>query len=119
MVLDAPLLEVVVLHPRDAMEADEGGADRLFLVAEVGRGGLSPTPAVVSSVCRESDLPVLMLTARTTEDDLLLGLDLGADDYLTKPYSPRELAARVRTLLRRTKPANPTNPDSTLRVPAG
>jgi len=58
-------------------------------------------------VCRilrtESDLPVLMLTARTSEDDLLLGLDLGADDYLTKPYSPRELAARVRTLLRRAK----------------
>ncbi|WP_370944093.1 response regulator transcription factor [Amycolatopsis sp. cg5] len=58
-------------------------------------------------VCRtlraESDVPVLMLTARSTEDDLLLGLDLGADDYMTKPYSPRELMARVRTLLRRTK----------------
>ncbi|MEW9531046.1 response regulator transcription factor [Microbispora sp. NPDC049125] len=58
-------------------------------------------------VCRilraESDLPVLMLTARTTEDDLLLGLDLGADDYMTKPYSPRELMARIRTLLRRTQ----------------
>ncbi|TDD90451.1 response regulator transcription factor [Actinomadura darangshiensis] len=56
-------------------------------------------------VCRglraESDVPVLMLTARSTEDDLLLGLDLGADDYVTKPYSPRELMARVRTLLRR------------------
>jgi DNA-binding response OmpR family regulator len=51
---------------------------------------------------RESDLPVLMLTARTAEEDLLLGLDLGADDYLTKPYSPRELMARVRGLLRRT-----------------
>ncbi|MFE5481638.1 response regulator transcription factor [Streptomyces sp. NPDC056527] len=48
------------------------------------------------------ELPVLMLTARSTEDDLLLGLDLGADDYMTKPYSPRELMARVRTLLRRT-----------------
>ncbi|MFE2374128.1 response regulator transcription factor [Streptomyces sp. NPDC059398] len=47
------------------------------------------------------ELPVLMLTARSTEDDLLLGLDLGADDYMTKPYSPRELMARVRTLLRR------------------
>ncbi|WP_435204414.1 response regulator transcription factor [Micromonospora sp. bgisy143] len=52
---------------------------------------------------RESDLPVLMLTARATEDDLLLGLDLGADDYMTKPYSPRELVARVRTLLRRSQ----------------
>lgn len=46
-------------------------------------------------------LPVLMLTARSTEDDLLLGLDLGADDYLTKPFSPRELMARIRSLLRR------------------
>jgi len=60
---------------------------------------------------RDSDLPVLMLTARSTEDDLLLGLDLGADDYLTKPYSPRELAARIRTLLRRTRPAaRPADP---------
>jgi DNA-binding response OmpR family regulator len=56
-------------------------------------------------VCRilrsESDIPILLLTARTTEDDMLLGLDVGADDYITKPYSPRELAARVRALLRR------------------
>jgi DNA-binding response OmpR family regulator len=56
-------------------------------------------------VCRilrsESDVPILLLTARSTEDDILLGLDLGADDYITKPYSPRQLTARVRTLLRR------------------
>ncbi|MFH8801864.1 response regulator [Streptomyces sp. NPDC017936] len=51
---------------------------------------------------RDDDVPVLMLTARATEDDLLLGLELGADDYLTEPYSPRELTARVRTVLRRT-----------------
>ncbi|GAB7048346.1 response regulator transcription factor [Catenuloplanes indicus] len=50
---------------------------------------------------RESAVPVLMLTARTSEDDLLTGLDSGADDYLTKPYRPRELLARIRTLLRR------------------
>ncbi|MET7454649.1 response regulator transcription factor [Streptomyces sp. NPDC005574] len=56
-------------------------------------------------VCRalrgDDDIPVLMLTARSTEDDVLLGLELGADDYMTKPYSPRELMARIRTVLRR------------------
>ncbi|MEM8925748.1 MAG: response regulator transcription factor [Actinomycetota bacterium] len=56
-------------------------------------------------VCRvlryESDIPIIMLTARSTEDDMLLGLDIGADDYITKPFSPRELVARVRALLRR------------------
>ncbi|MFJ4965205.1 response regulator transcription factor [Streptomyces sp. NPDC088729] len=65
------------------------------------------------------ELPVLMLTARTTEDDLLLGLDLGADDYMTKPYSPRELMARVRTLLRRARrpgAAAPADDGPVLRV---
>lgn len=56
-------------------------------------------------VCRvlraESRVPIIMLTARTTEEDKLLGLDLGADDYVTKPFSPRELLARVRAVLRR------------------
>ena len=56
-------------------------------------------------VCRtlraESDVPIIMLTARTTEQDRLTGLGLGADDYVTKPFSPRELAARVRVVLRR------------------
>ncbi|MGH2862952.1 MAG: response regulator [Solirubrobacteraceae bacterium] len=56
-------------------------------------------------VCRvlkgESDVPILMLTARSTQDDIVLGLDLGADDYVTKPFGPRELMARVRKVLRR------------------
>ena len=56
-------------------------------------------------VCRtlrdESDVPIIMLTARTTDQDKLTGLGLGADDYVTKPFSPRELAARVRAVLRR------------------
>ncbi|HEX6557505.1 MAG TPA: response regulator transcription factor [Ktedonobacteraceae bacterium] len=50
----------------------------------------------------ESNVPVIMLTARATEDDKLLGLNLGVDDYLTKPFSLRELVARVRVVLRRT-----------------
>ncbi|MGA4850373.1 response regulator transcription factor [Streptomyces sp. G5(2025)] len=61
-------------------------------------------------------LPILMLTARSTEDDLLAGLDLGADDYLTKPYSPRELMARVRTLLRRAAGVHAPLPDAGRRV---
>ena len=57
-------------------------------------------------VCRrlraaDSDLPILMLTARTDETDKVMGLELGADDYLTKPFSVRELLARVRSILRR------------------
>ncbi|HHE41859.1 MAG TPA: response regulator transcription factor [Dehalococcoidia bacterium] len=50
---------------------------------------------------QESDVPIIMLTARTTDEDKLKGLDTGADDYVTKPFSPRELAARVRAVLRR------------------
>ncbi len=56
-------------------------------------------------ICRtlraESDVPIIMLTAKTTEEDRLIGLGLGADDYVSKPFSPRELAARVRAVLRR------------------
>lgn len=56
-------------------------------------------------VCRilraESNIPIIMLTAKTTEADMLLGLDLGADDYINKPFSPRQVVARVRTVLRR------------------
>ena len=56
---------------------------------------------VCRAVRRHSDVPILMLTARAEEQDRLIGLDLGADDYVTKPFSPRELAARVRAILRR------------------
>lgn len=57
----------------------------------------------------EGETPIIFLTARSTEDDLLLGLDLGADDYMTKPFSPREMVARVRTVLRRTGQATQMN----------
>jgi DNA-binding response OmpR family regulator len=60
---------------------------------------------VLRAAPESAALPILMLTARAGEDDLLRGLDLGADDYLTKPYSPRELMARARALLRRSRAA--------------
>jgi two-component system, OmpR family, alkaline phosphatase synthesis response regulator PhoP len=57
-------------------------------------------------VCRtlraESSVPIILLTAKTTEEDRIVGLDLGADDYVTKPFSPKELAARIRAVFRRT-----------------
>lgn len=75
-----------------------------------GRDGLD--------VCRElrrtSRVPILMLTARESEADKVLGLELGADDYVTKPFSPRELLARVRAILRRAQPAPAT--DAVLRL---
>ena len=58
---------------------------------------------VCRTLRRESDVPIIMLTARSEEADRLIGLELGADDYITKPFSPRELVARVRALLRRAK----------------
>ncbi len=56
---------------------------------------------VTRTIRRESDVPIIMLTARVEETDKLIGLELGADDYITKPFSPRELVARIRVVLRR------------------
>jgi len=58
---------------------------------------------VCRALRRESDVPIIMLTARVEETDRLIGLELGADDYIVKPFSPRELVARVRAVLRRVK----------------
>ncbi len=60
---------------------------------------------------RERDTPVIMLTARVEEADRIAGLEMGADDYLTKPFSPRELVARVRAVLRRTQPSESGLPE--------
>ena len=90
----------------------DDGADVLQAVTR-----LAPTALVLDvmlphrdgmSICRElrqtSNLPVIMLTARAEEIDRLLGLELGADDYLCKPFSPRELVARIKAVLRRSGP---------------
>ncbi len=73
------------------------------------------------AICRalraESDLPILLLTARTTEQDRIAGLGIGADDYVTKPFSPRELVLRIRAVLRRTRAA-PERSSEILRTPS-
>ena len=71
-----------------------------LVVLDLGLPGLDGLD-VTRAIRRDSDLPVIMLTARSDELDKLVGLELGADDYLTKPFSPRELVARVRAVLRR------------------
>src|SRR5512139_1757814 len=60
---------------------------------------------VCRAIRRESSVPIIMLTARVEESDRLIGLEIGADDYIVKPFSPREVVARVRTVLRRSAPA--------------
>lgn len=59
---------------------------------------------VCKEIRRDSDVPIIMLTARDAETDRVIGLEIGADDYVTKPFSPRELIARIRAILRRVKP---------------
>jgi len=79
-------------------EFDRSGADLILL--DLMLPGLSGT-----EVCREirsrSNVPIIMLTAKDSEIDIVVGLELGADDYVTKPYSTRELLARIRSVLRR------------------
>ncbi len=96
-----------------AFDDGEAGLEQLFasrpdlVVLDLmlpGRNGLEILREVRGEPAT-SDLPVLVLTARGAEMDKLLGFEHGADDYLTKPFSPRELVARVRALLRRARPA--------------
>lgn len=67
------------------------------------------------AVRSESDIPILMLTARGEDTDRIVGLELGADDYLPKPFNPRELVARLRAILRRRSASSPAGPGATLR----
>jgi two-component system alkaline phosphatase synthesis response regulator PhoP len=70
---------------------------------------------VCRALRRESDVPIIMLTARVEEADKLIGLELGADDYVTKPFSPRELVARSRAVLRRVQKTSTIAPAETYR----
>jgi DNA-binding response OmpR family regulator len=72
-----------------------------LLILDLGLPGLIDGIEVCRQVRSSSDIPIIMLTARDDELDRVLGLELGADDYVTKPFSPRELVARVKAILRR------------------
>jgi DNA-binding response OmpR family regulator len=84
-----------------------------LVVLDLGLPGLDGLD-VTRELRRDSNLPIIMLTARDDELDKLLGLELGADDYLTKPFSPRELVARVRAVLRRAD--RPPEADETIHA---
>ena len=83
-----------------------------LVVLDLGLPGVDGLD-VTRSLRRDSAVPLIMLTARDTETDKVLGLELGADDYLTKPFSPRELVARIRAVLRRRERSDV---DETIRV---
>jgi DNA-binding response OmpR family regulator len=79
-----------------------------LVILDIGLPGMDGFE-VCRRIRRNSGIPVIMLTARDEEVDRVVGLELGADDYVPKPFSPRELAARVKAVLRRTRPGQPTS----------
>jgi two-component system, OmpR family, response regulator RegX3 len=104
---------VAATGPDALAEFDRGGADIVLL--DLMLPGLSGT-----EVCRalrgRSNVPIIMLTAKDSEIDKVVGLELGADDYVTKPYSAREPVARIRAVLRRRSDAEPAAEDAVLEA---
>lgn len=80
-----------------------------LVVLDVGLAGALDGYQVCASLRAHSEVPVLMLTARDGEDDRVAGFEVGADDYLVKPFSPRELVVRIRAILRRADPERSSN----------
>src|SRR5512145_2347608 len=115
------LLELVRINLRQAgyeVETAETGRDALELLRRSAPDlvvlDLMLPDVTGTEICRRmrtdpelADLPIIMLTAKADEVDRVVGLELGADDYVTKPFSPRELTLRVRAVLRRRKPPTP------------
>jgi two-component system, OmpR family, response regulator RegX3 len=96
---------VAATGPDALAEFDRGGADVVLL--DLMLPGL-PGTEVCRALRTRSTVPIIMLTAKDSEIDKVVGLELGADDYVTKPYSARELVARIRAVLRRGGDAEPT-----------
>ncbi|NEK58239.1 response regulator transcription factor [Geodermatophilus sabuli] len=105
---------VVAASGPDALaEFDRGGADIVLL--DLMLPGL-PGTEVCRSLRARSSVPIIMLTAKDAEVDKVVGLELGADDYVTKPYSARELVARIRAVLRRRGDAGEPAAEATLEA---
>ena len=105
--------EVIVVGDGDSAVASVRSAKPDLMVLDLGlpgRDGLD----VAREVRRWSSTPIVVVTARGEETDRIVGLELGADDYVVKPFSPRELVARIRAVLRRTRAEH--RPDEVLRV---
>jgi two-component system response regulator RegX3 len=99
--------------PDALAEFDRGGADIVLL--DLMLPGL-PGTEVCRALRARSNVPIIMLTAKDGEIDKVVGLELGADDYVTKPYSARELVARIRAVLRRRSDAEPAAEDVVLEA---
>jgi DNA-binding response OmpR family regulator len=96
--------EVIVVGDGDSALASVRGARPDLVVLDLGLPGRDGID-VAREVRKRSDTPIVMLTARGDEADRIVGLELGADDYVVKPFSPKELVARVRAVLRRSSAA--------------
>jgi DNA-binding response OmpR family regulator len=107
--LAAMIREYLAPEGFDAEAVHDGGAPAVSRPADydlVVLDVMLPTRSgfdVLKALRRHSDIPVILLTARDSETDRVLGLELGADDYMPKPFTPRELVARIRAVLRRTQ----------------
>jgi len=107
--------EVLVAGDGESAMSSVRGIKPDLIILDIGlpgRDGLD----VAREVRRTSSVPIVMLTARAEETDKVVGLELGADDYVVKPFSPRELVARVRAVLRRTETTGSGGGPEVLRV---
>lgn len=117
-VRDLPAIVTVLHHGWDALDAALSGKYD-FLILDLMLPGLSGLEICRQLRRKKKYIPVLMLTAKSEEQDKIIGLELGADDYLTKPFSPGELLARIKSILRRTQRETVTLEKQFVRIERG